>query len=348
MCYSKAEGGQRCAPHALATLTAARARLSEAPQDPDRQQSVREAMIDYASTTEGARRLRAQADGLDPHAAAQMREILSAGADRRASNAAARRAARAHTDNATDVLSAGRTARILVGNDPATPPEILTRLAADRDPEVRTAVAGNPRCPAPSLEDLAGAQDWRQRQTVAANPAAPPQVLDWLAADQDEWVRCTAALNANTAPETLDYLARDPAASVRANVASNPRCDPHTLAALSRDTDPEVSSNARATRRLADKPPTPVTALPVPPPDCQLADVERVGLRRTDVDDVVVERAVAGEQVRLSASERFEVWRVLTIRGRSQREITERLKLSTETLKTYRSRLGRDAHLLPA
>lgn len=98
MCYSKAEGGQRCATHTLAALTRARAALSSTPDDPQVQQTYRTALVDYAATPEGRNRLHAArlhaVDEGDTATADQLRDVLAAGRERELAAAEAHQLAR--------------------------------------------------------------------------------------------------------------------------------------------------------------------------------------------------------------------------------------------------------------
>ena len=85
------------------------------------------------------------------------------------------------------------------------PPETLTALAADPDPEVRAAAARNPGVPGPSLAVLA--------------------------ADPDPEVRAGAASNPNVSGPSLAALAADPRRDVARNARTNPRfADPAVAA----------------------------------------------------------------------------------------------------------------------
>lgn len=60
MCQSKAEGGRRCAAHALQALQAAARNLRSHPGDPVAVTAHHDAVVQYATTPEGERRLRAR------------------------------------------------------------------------------------------------------------------------------------------------------------------------------------------------------------------------------------------------------------------------------------------------
>lgn len=63
--------------------------------------------------------------------------------------------------------------RITVANNPATPANLLERLAHDQDGQVRQAVAGNPNTPWRTLEHLA----WEFPHEFLTNPVAPLQII---------------------------------------------------------------------------------------------------------------------------------------------------------------------------
>lgn len=106
MCYSKAEGGQRCAAHTLAALDRATAALQQAPHDTDVQRSYREALVDYASTPQGRERLnaaRARAlDGGDNATAEQLLEVICSGQAKEADAVEARELACQLADRQAD------------------------------------------------------------------------------------------------------------------------------------------------------------------------------------------------------------------------------------------------------
>ena len=66
--------------------------------------------------------------------------------------------------------------------------------------------AHDPNSPPEVLEKLANDRDWRVRQEVANNPNTPPEVLEMLASDGNIWVRCRVAYNPNTPKYFKTYL----------------------------------------------------------------------------------------------------------------------------------------------
>lgn len=140
-----------------------------------------------------------------------------------------------------------------VGGNPNTPvedrvflartmpfPNVLVKLAADPEPEVRRAVAGNTsdknwlvgrltKDPVPEVRDAAlmnGKTSWKMRLEGAQNPEVDARTLDFLASLGTErepdapavlssMVRRAVALNPNATPETVAKLAGDPSAEVR-------------------------------------------------------------------------------------------------------------------------------------
>ena len=104
------------------------------------------------------------------------------------------------------------------------PAQMLTKLAEDPDPWVRTAVARNRACPAETLDRLAGDTDSGTRRAVARNPNCPPALMQRLAQDPDGQVRAAAAKNSSCPAGTLTRLADDPAPAVRHGVVLNQSC----------------------------------------------------------------------------------------------------------------------------
>ena len=125
-------------------------------------------------------------------------------------------------------------------------PNVLVKLAADPEPEVRKAVAGNEsdknwlvgrltKDPVPEVRDTAlrnGKTSWKMRLEGAQNPEVDAATLAFLASLGTElesgapavlssMVRRAVALNPNTTPETLAKLADDPSAEVRHAVAKH-------------------------------------------------------------------------------------------------------------------------------
>ncbi|PLS27674.1 AbrB family transcriptional regulator [Bifidobacterium parmae] len=123
-------------------------------------------------------------------------------------------------------------------------PNVLVKLAADPEPDVRKAVAGNEsdknwlvgrltKDPVPEVRDTAlrnPKTSWKMRLEGAQNPEVDAATLAFLAtlgteieagapAVLSSMVRRAVALNPNATPETLAKLADDPSAEVRHAVA---------------------------------------------------------------------------------------------------------------------------------
>ncbi|GLW34704.1 hypothetical protein Areg01_76410 [Actinoplanes regularis] len=157
------------------------------------------------------------------------------------------------------------SARTRAAQDPAAPPEVVTRLAADPSPGVRRAVAARHDLPPAVSRDLATDKNTKVRETLAANPATIDDVLLHLVGDPHPYVRWEVAYNPaagaeaqramadstdndlrrlltfrhDLTPEVTAKLIHDPAVEVRANLAFETR-DPATLAALITDLAPRV------------------------------------------------------------------------------------------------------------
>lgn len=133
--------------------------------------------------------------------------------------------------------------REAVARNPATPPDLLIRLAADPEHGVRTWVMSNPATPAEvvdagtdnphphvrawalygansaaRLRRAATGDDADERACVARNPHLPPELMRRLATDPDRRVRFELALNAALPPDVRNVLRADPYFTV-ANVA---------------------------------------------------------------------------------------------------------------------------------
>ena len=122
--------------------------------------------------------------------------------------------------------------------NPATPTEVLARLAAHPALGVRGQVAGNPATPPEVLADLAAETGNRYvvRDRVASNPATPPEVLADLAKAHSREPRRRVALNPSTPTEILDRLILHKTASVSdAAEAAHPATPLRRLAAIAGD-----------------------------------------------------------------------------------------------------------------
>ena len=107
-----------------------------------------------------------------------------------------------------------------VAANPAVPPRLLSRLAADSDRVVRSAAATNPNCPRWLLAPLSGDTSSDVRVAAAANPNCPPHLLAGLANDPDRMVRAAVAARCDCPPRLLAGLVRDPRPEVRSAAAA--------------------------------------------------------------------------------------------------------------------------------
>jgi hypothetical protein len=122
----------------------------------------------------------------------------------------------------------------------STPPEVLTQLSKDEDPNVRYGVAYNPNTPPEVLTQLSKDKDSDIRWNVAHNPNTPPEVLTQLSKDKDEEVRWAVAGISKTPPEVLTQLSKDNDPNIRLNVAHNLNTPPEVLTQLSKDRDSDI------------------------------------------------------------------------------------------------------------
>ena len=143
--------------------------------------------------------------------------------------------------------------------NPSCSREILTKLAKDPDPEVRSAVAENSMTPAEILKALAKDKCREVRESVARNTSTPVETLDVMAKvsylreiiaenpsisitllkelsiSRNENVRCGVAVNPITTPEILKIFAFDSSPSVRDYVARLRTTPPEILETLASD-----------------------------------------------------------------------------------------------------------------
>ena len=143
--------------------------------------------------------------------------------------------------------------------NPSCSREILTKLAKDPDPEVRSAVAENSMTPAEILKALAKDKCREVRESVARNTSTPVETLDVMAKvsylreiiaenpsisitllkelsiNRNENVRCGVAVNPITTPEILKIFAFDSSPSVRDYVARLRTTPPEILETLASD-----------------------------------------------------------------------------------------------------------------
>ena len=69
-----------------------------------------------------------------------------------------------------EILNSDCVVRSNAARNPATPADVLTELAKDRDWHVRSNAAGNPATPADVLTELAKDSEWHVRRSAACNP----------------------------------------------------------------------------------------------------------------------------------------------------------------------------------
>lgn len=143
--------------------------------------------------------------------------------------------------------------------NPSCPEEILTKLAKNPDPEVRSALAENSTTPAEILKSLAKDKSREVRESVARNTSTPVETLDVMAKvsylreiiaenpsisitllkelsiNRNEDVRSAVAQNLMTPAEILVVLAKDTGFMVRHNVAQNPTTPPEVLVILAKE-----------------------------------------------------------------------------------------------------------------
>ncbi len=92
-----------------------------------------------------------------------------------------------------DVREYARRGIARVARDPATPRDLLARLAADPDPAVRREACLSPALDRPLMERLAADPEANVRYYLAANPALAVDLLERLARDDSASVRAVAA-----------------------------------------------------------------------------------------------------------------------------------------------------------
>ena len=122
---------------------------------------------------------------------------------------------------------------------------------------VCSTLAGNPATPGDVLERLAGDRDTLIRGSVAKNPSTPVDVLEQLAQDPDQGVRSWAAhllgdrfwIAPDTPASMLVPLAASPHPHVRRETARHPNTPADALARLARDPHPDVQQAAKHPNR---------------------------------------------------------------------------------------------------
>jgi hypothetical protein len=127
-----------------------------------------------------------------------------------------------------------------IARNPATPLDVMLRLAANRYVIVSELAASDPRIPAEETVRLAGGC-LGSRFGVAMNPNTPPAVLAMLAGDKSVWIRCRAGKNPRTPLAAVRRLiAADPEPNVRLAATSNPALPDADIAALAEAADSAV------------------------------------------------------------------------------------------------------------
>jgi hypothetical protein len=85
-----------------------------------------------------------------------------------------------------------------------SPAELLTRLAVNAEPSIRTSVARNPHTPAAIAESLANDPEPSVRLSATTHPELSRQTLERLASDRDDGVRRHAAAALGRASAQLE------------------------------------------------------------------------------------------------------------------------------------------------
>jgi len=156
--------------------------------------------------------------------------------------------------------------RVAVAENPNTPPEILAKLAEDKDCDVRVAVAGNLNASRHTLAKLA--KDPYSLAAVAENPNTPRHILAKLArhilaesakSAKDIYIAIlyspyspydllleAIARNPNTPRRILDKLSKNPHDSIKLEVAKNHNTSQFTLVRLAQDPIRDISRAAKA------------------------------------------------------------------------------------------------------
>lgn len=152
--------------------------------------------------------------------------------------------------------------RVRAARNATAPPELLRKLASDRD--LHESLAKNPSTPADVLAALFR-EGSRLAREVAAHLALPesiaracfdhpdrpvrsllghyarfPDLLERMAREDDAGIRMAVARNESAPPDVLSRLAQDPVPGVRSDVAWNRSTPPSALEALADDEEPQV------------------------------------------------------------------------------------------------------------
>lgn len=133
-----------------------------------------EDLLSYLIQFEGVRRRLAEYPHLDP----VILEALSQDEHLHVKMAAARNP---NTPSAALGLLEQGPARAALAQNPATPLQVLRKLACDGDLDIRRGLAENPACPADILFKLGQNQDLTVLKALAENPNAPSELLEDLA-----------------------------------------------------------------------------------------------------------------------------------------------------------------------
>ncbi len=139
--------------------------------------------------------------------------------------------------------------RLRQSSDQAARADVLSRLAKDRNENIRLAVARNPATGADALKILAYDLNEHIRRAVAMHPTAGADVLATLARDKRYHVRLAVAENSSATADVLRILAYDLNANLRLAVARHPAAGADVLNRLARDEDFRVRQ--AVTRRPA-------------------------------------------------------------------------------------------------
>ena len=121
------------------------------------------------------------------------------------------------------LAAGGPWARQQAARHPATPPDVLAQLGADRLWPIRAAVAANPAVPSSVLLVLARRGGASLLPTLLANPSCPAEVLVGLADTEDLAVLVPLLGHANLPPACLARLAEHGSSWVREQVGQHPR-----------------------------------------------------------------------------------------------------------------------------
>ncbi|MER7755853.1 hypothetical protein [Kitasatospora sp. NPDC097643] len=132
--------------------------------------------------------------------------------------------------------------------------DLLRRLAAHPDPEVRRAVAGNEATPPEVLAALLD-DAVEVRQLALGNPATPGEAAARFVGDPELPLRERLATHPGLPDEAYRYLAEDPAPWVRGNLAENPAVGTPLLHRLALDDGHDIR------RRIAHHPHVPLDLL---------------------------------------------------------------------------------------